>query len=186
MKAIKSYQCRACNKITRDTGEGEADVQLCLECYKDAGAENAASDSGGIVPASVQALRFLTEVVVTGEIVDFQAKTTEAGGFLRAATLSHLRHLFDLSQGEAVSVLDAFATTTPDLLTAMSKVLAAYETLMQTDGAKHVMDPDTGSTYTAGHWAGTRLAGPMKDLEEALSRAFGREQPPYYPLKGRE
>ena len=38
------YDCGACGKKTRDTGRGEAGVQLCLACYVQACRENRHSD----------------------------------------------------------------------------------------------------------------------------------------------
>lgn len=39
------YVCRICGKKTRETGEGESDVQLCRSCYTMSGQENAHSDN---------------------------------------------------------------------------------------------------------------------------------------------
>jgi len=38
------YTCRCCNKQTRETGDGESGVQLCLPCYDLAGLENEHND----------------------------------------------------------------------------------------------------------------------------------------------
>lgn len=35
-----SYVCKCCGKLTRETGEGESDVELCRACYVEAGEEN--------------------------------------------------------------------------------------------------------------------------------------------------
>lgn len=40
------YTCRACGKRTRETGEGESSIELCIRCYDDAGLENNHSDGG--------------------------------------------------------------------------------------------------------------------------------------------
>ena len=40
------YVCRICGKKTRNTGNGEAEVRLCLSCYDDAGQENCHNDAG--------------------------------------------------------------------------------------------------------------------------------------------
>lgn len=42
------YKCRSCGKMTRETGEGESDIELCLKCFNDAGDENEKND--GIMP----------------------------------------------------------------------------------------------------------------------------------------
>lgn len=40
------YICRICGKQTRETGEGESDVRLCVDCWDSAGQENCHSDDG--------------------------------------------------------------------------------------------------------------------------------------------
>jgi hypothetical protein len=40
------YQCRLCAKLTRETGEGESDIELCQSCNAMAGQENAHNDDG--------------------------------------------------------------------------------------------------------------------------------------------
>ena len=34
------YTCRNCNKTTRETGEGEAGLELCANCFYEGGLEN--------------------------------------------------------------------------------------------------------------------------------------------------
>lgn len=41
-----TYICGLCGKKTRDTGRGEAAVELCAACLYDSYAENAAADYG--------------------------------------------------------------------------------------------------------------------------------------------
>ncbi len=41
-----TYKCGICGKMTRDTGMGEASVDLCVRCYDGAGLENEHSDYG--------------------------------------------------------------------------------------------------------------------------------------------
>lgn len=38
------YECWSCGKRTRETGQGESDVQMCAYCYEVAGAENSYAD----------------------------------------------------------------------------------------------------------------------------------------------
>jgi hypothetical protein len=38
------YVCKACGKRTRETGECESGVELCRDCYEDAGYENEHQD----------------------------------------------------------------------------------------------------------------------------------------------
>ncbi len=40
------YTCRICGKKTRETGEDESLVSLCVSCHAMAGQENAHSDCG--------------------------------------------------------------------------------------------------------------------------------------------
>lgn len=40
------YTCDSCGKRTRDTGEGEADCNLCKHCFQAASAANSHSDGG--------------------------------------------------------------------------------------------------------------------------------------------
>lgn len=39
-----AYKCASCGKLTRETGSGEASLDLCLACYDDAGWENEHND----------------------------------------------------------------------------------------------------------------------------------------------
>lgn len=39
------YTCRICGKSTRETGEGEGELELCRKCYIEAGQENTYLDS---------------------------------------------------------------------------------------------------------------------------------------------
>lgn len=38
------YICAECGKKTRDTGKGEAEVEMCATCYTEAQKQNAISD----------------------------------------------------------------------------------------------------------------------------------------------
>jgi len=38
------YTCRECGKKTRETGEGESNLRLCLKCFNSAGNENEEND----------------------------------------------------------------------------------------------------------------------------------------------
>jgi hypothetical protein len=42
-----TYKCRVCGKRTRETGEDESIVELCLDCYEEAGFENEHLDNNG-------------------------------------------------------------------------------------------------------------------------------------------
>ncbi len=39
-----AYFCAACKRLTRETGEGESGVGLCVHCYEVAGIENEIED----------------------------------------------------------------------------------------------------------------------------------------------
>ncbi len=39
------YTCRICGKSTRETGQGESSIDLCVDCYLDASQENTHSDN---------------------------------------------------------------------------------------------------------------------------------------------
>lgn len=39
-----TYKCDECGKLTRETGEGESLVRLCLRCYTLGGLENSLAD----------------------------------------------------------------------------------------------------------------------------------------------
>lgn len=41
-----TYRCHACGKLTRETGEGESGLELCLTCFTEGGLENEHSDGG--------------------------------------------------------------------------------------------------------------------------------------------
>ena len=41
-----TYTCQACEKLTRDTGYGEAGCSICKKCYVQGGLENEHSDYG--------------------------------------------------------------------------------------------------------------------------------------------
>jgi hypothetical protein len=41
-----TYTCRACGKLTRETGYGESGCGLCRKCYDEGGLENEHSDRG--------------------------------------------------------------------------------------------------------------------------------------------
>lgn len=41
-----TYICSSCGKRTRETGESESGVGLCLKCFTEAGLENEHSDYG--------------------------------------------------------------------------------------------------------------------------------------------
>lgn len=41
-----TYHCSECGKLTRDTGRGEGEVEMCAECFERAQEENLISDSG--------------------------------------------------------------------------------------------------------------------------------------------
>lgn len=43
-KGSSTYTCAGCEKLTRDTGEGERNVGLCARCYAMAGDDNAVAD----------------------------------------------------------------------------------------------------------------------------------------------
>lgn len=38
------YVCLGCGKRTRETGSSESNVELCIDCYDDAGMENEHDD----------------------------------------------------------------------------------------------------------------------------------------------
>ena len=40
------YTCVNCKRRTRETGDGESDLQLCKQCYLEAGYENEHLDNG--------------------------------------------------------------------------------------------------------------------------------------------
>ena len=40
----KLYKCGSCGKMTRDTGRGEAEVELCAKCYNEQMEENYKAD----------------------------------------------------------------------------------------------------------------------------------------------
>jgi hypothetical protein len=44
IKGHKVYRCDECGKLTRETGEGESYVRLCLDCYNLGGLENSLAD----------------------------------------------------------------------------------------------------------------------------------------------
>lgn len=55
-----TYVCRCCKRNTRETGEGESDIQLCAYCFLESGIENALSDGAMEQPefeASIDALQ---------------------------------------------------------------------------------------------------------------------------------
>jgi hypothetical protein len=39
-----TYKCCSCGELTRDTGEGEGDIDLCLFCYDESGFYNMVQD----------------------------------------------------------------------------------------------------------------------------------------------
>jgi len=45
------YECKACGKQTRETGDGESSCELCRACHDDAGLENTHSDQHHRSPA---------------------------------------------------------------------------------------------------------------------------------------
>ena len=45
-RGTPTYTCRICKHVTRETGDGEASVQLCAPCFNLAGLENTVSDCG--------------------------------------------------------------------------------------------------------------------------------------------
>jgi hypothetical protein len=55
----------------------------------------------------IQAIEFLTDVLNSGEIENFIEKIS-GDGFLKYATLSHLRGLYHLDNTEAADILRAF------------------------------------------------------------------------------
>jgi len=42
-----AYKCGCCSKLTRETGDGEADCDLCRYCFRDSGWENHHNDNHG-------------------------------------------------------------------------------------------------------------------------------------------
>lgn len=40
VESIGTYICDSCGKRTRETGEGESSVKLCLKCFNEASLEN--------------------------------------------------------------------------------------------------------------------------------------------------
>lgn len=42
--ARSTYKCTSCNKMTRETGQGESDLGLCVYCLKEAWLENDVQD----------------------------------------------------------------------------------------------------------------------------------------------
>ena len=38
------YKCVVCEKMTRETGDGESQVEMCKQCYFEGGQENQHSD----------------------------------------------------------------------------------------------------------------------------------------------
>ena len=43
-KGSATYTCNACGKLTRETGDGESRVGLCLYCWTKAGLDNELAD----------------------------------------------------------------------------------------------------------------------------------------------
>ena len=41
-----TYNCRCCGKLTRETGYGESDSDMCAVCFEAGGFENSLSDGG--------------------------------------------------------------------------------------------------------------------------------------------
>lgn len=46
------YTCLSCGKKTRETGDGESDVQLCKKCFRDSQMENMYSDASETILCS--------------------------------------------------------------------------------------------------------------------------------------
>jgi hypothetical protein len=46
IKAGGTYHCELCNKLTRDTGYGEASLNYCKKCMLECEMENAEADYG--------------------------------------------------------------------------------------------------------------------------------------------
>ena len=61
-KHTPTYHCGICQKLTRDTGRGEAGLDLCACCLLSAYAENAAADYGVDSEEHKQALLNLGEI----------------------------------------------------------------------------------------------------------------------------
>jgi hypothetical protein len=45
-KGTGAYRCWCCNKLTRDTGYGEVELDECKQCYVEGGLQNHHSDYG--------------------------------------------------------------------------------------------------------------------------------------------
>lgn len=43
-KFIGTYNCIVCNKLTRETGDGESSVEMCADCYEWESMQNLHSD----------------------------------------------------------------------------------------------------------------------------------------------
>jgi len=41
------YTCHNCKRRTRETGDGESELELCKQCYEEAGNENEHLDNSG-------------------------------------------------------------------------------------------------------------------------------------------
>lgn len=50
-----TYNCSLCNKLTRDTGHGEADLGYCKKCLFECYMENAEADYGSDSPQYLEA-----------------------------------------------------------------------------------------------------------------------------------
>ncbi len=46
-----TYKCGWCGKLTRDTGYGEASLDMCKKCYVEGGLENQHNDNKGAAAA---------------------------------------------------------------------------------------------------------------------------------------
>lgn len=46
------YTCKSCGKKTRETGEGESSIRMCLLCHEIGAFENSLSDGGHPAPYS--------------------------------------------------------------------------------------------------------------------------------------
>lgn len=71
------YSCKMCGKLTRETGEGESGVEMCLLCYEKSSCENSLSDNGWGEHGDLE--RFTTVAEVHAE---FERLRKAAGGVL--------------------------------------------------------------------------------------------------------
>jgi CelD/BcsL family acetyltransferase involved in cellulose biosynthesis len=93
-------------------------------------------------------------------------RLTYSDGMLR----SHVADLFTAALCEEHGNLEANArliAAAPDLLSALSAIVADYHALQRTQGASASL----GAEFTAGEWLGSRLGGHIAQAESAIAKA---------------